>query len=110
MGAFSLIVVINLLNRLICKMSDSAADALKDPKMQSFIQKATQMEQLNSIMQELTSRCWDMCVADTKISTSLSGRTESCIENCVERFVDANKVIVDYVASKGQAGGVSGFR
>ena len=87
-------------------MADSdQAELMKDPKLQSFISRASQLEQLNSVMQELTSKCWDTCVADTKISSSLSSKTESCIENCVERFVDANKVIVEHISSKAPSGG-----
>ena len=86
-------------------MAEGSEDLLKDPKMQSFITRASQMEQLNSVIQELTSRCWNTCVADSKISKSLNARTESCIENCVERFVDANKVIIDHLSSKTAGGG-----
>ena len=79
-------------------------ELMKDPKLQSFISKASQMEQFNSIVQEMTSKCWDTCVADTKMSTSFASKTESCLENCVERFVDANKVIVEHISSKAQPG------
>merc|ERR1711894_232390 len=79
------------------KMGDSdQAELMKDPKMQSFISRASQLEQLNSVMQELTSKCWDTCIADTRITSELSAKSEKCVENCVERFVDANKVIVEH--------------
>ena len=38
-------------------------------------------------MHHLNDTCWDICITGG-FSSSLSGREETCITNCVDRFVD----------------------
>ena len=38
---------------------------------------------------KLTETCWDKCVSD-KPASRLDGRTETCLTNCVDRFLDAS--------------------
>jgi import inner membrane translocase subunit TIM8 len=38
---------------------------------------------------KLTETCWDKCVTD-KPGARLDGRTETCLSNCVERFLDTS--------------------
>ena len=42
----------------------------------------------------LTERCWDTCVVD-RPSTRLDSRTQSCLTNCVERFLDTSNFIIN---------------
>lgn len=45
--------------------------------------------QKGKIQQEIFQKsemCWDMCVGS--MSAKFDGKTESCIMNCVERYVD----------------------
>eukprot|EP00105_Crassostrea_gigas_P040082 XP_019924230.1 PREDICTED: mitochondrial import inner membrane translocase subunit Tim8 isoform X1 [Crassostrea gigas] len=45
--------------------------------------------QKGKIQQEIFQKsemCWDMCVGS--MSAKFDGKTESCIVNCVERYVD----------------------
>ena len=53
----------------------------------------------------ITDVCWDICVAD--VGSSLGRRTESCLSNCSERFVDTALFITNrfaQLASKMQGG------
>jgi import inner membrane translocase subunit TIM8 len=58
------------------------AVALEQQKLQ-FMQ---QVHKLNDV-------CWDMCLGSP--SSSLSGREETCLTNCVERFVDTSVLLVN---------------
>jgi len=61
------------------------------------IQQAVAMEQQKlQFMQQvhkLNDVCWDMCLGSP--SSSLSGREETCLTNCVERFVDTSVLLVN---------------
>lgn len=48
---------------------------------------------------KLTEHCWDKCVND-KLTSRFDGKTETCITNCVERFIDASVVIAQRFSSK----------
>ena len=42
---------------------------------------------------KLNETCWDLCVGNP--STSLSGREETCLTNCVDRFIDTTLLITN---------------
>merc|ERR1712013_455963 len=44
-------------------------------------------------MQKTTEMCWDMCVGTP--SSSLSSREETCLTNCVGRFIDTTLLITN---------------
>eukprot|EP00088_Acartia_fossae_P065217 TRINITY_DN80391_c0_g1_i1.p1 TRINITY_DN80391_c0_g1~~TRINITY_DN80391_c0_g1_i1.p1 ORF type:complete len:149 (-),score=33.47 TRINITY_DN80391_c0_g1_i1:116-562(-) len=69
--------------------------ALEQQKLQ-FMQ---QVHKLNDV-------CWETCVGSP--SSSLSGREETCLTNCVERFVDTSVFLVNRFAQLTQrmAGGM----
>lgn len=52
----------------------------------------------------LTDICWTKCIAaGAPSSGSLSSKEESCAQNCVERFVDANTAVLKHLeAIRGQ--------
>ena len=43
----------------------------------------------NVQVNKLTETCWDKCVTD-KPGSRLDGKTETCLSNCVERFLDTS--------------------
>lgn len=58
-----------------------------------------QIHQFNDI-------CWDKCV--DKPSTKFDSKTETCLTNCVDRFIDVSLVITQrfaQVLQKSAAGG-----
>jgi len=71
--------------------SDSSSGAGGDFQQQVMEeqQKAQFMQQLH----HLNDNCWTLCVGSP--SSSLSGREQSCLTNCVDRFVDTTLLITD---------------
>lgn len=65
------------------------AVALEQQKLQ-FMQ---QIHKVNDV-------CWDMCLGSP--SSSLSSREQTCISNCVERFVDTSVLLVNRFAQLAQ--------
>lgn len=59
-----------------------------DPELQGFIQMETQRAQFQGQVHKLTDLCWDQCV--DKPRDKLDSRTETCMSNCVERFIDTS--------------------
>ncbi|XP_055337205.1 mitochondrial import inner membrane translocase subunit Tim8 A-like [Paramacrobiotus metropolitanus] len=68
--------------------------AVMDSDLQDFIQVQQQKAQLQSSAHKLTDMCWDRCIGD-KPSSKLDGKTEVCLSNCVERFIDASMFLVN---------------
>jgi len=63
-----------------------------DKEMQEFLVREQQKMQFQSQVNRLTETCWDKCVHD-KPGSRLDGRTETCLSNCVERFLDTSLTI-----------------
>ncbi|CAG0893605.1 unnamed protein product [Darwinula stevensoni] len=45
------------------------------------------------LVHNLTEQCWDVCM--DKPSSRLDSKTENCIVNCVERFIDTNTFVIN---------------
>jgi len=74
-------------------MSLGLDDIQKDPHLQNFIEQETQKQRFQQLVHGLTENCWDTCV--DKPSTRLDGKTEACLVNCVERFIDTTNFVVN---------------
>ncbi|XP_063416262.1 mitochondrial import inner membrane translocase subunit Tim8-like [Mytilus trossulus] len=57
-----------------------------DSEMKSFLEMESQKAQLQQQIHKLNDVCWDLCV--DKPREKMDGRTETCLCNCVDRFVD----------------------
>lgn len=73
--------------------SSSGGQSDIDPEMQRFLQVESQKAQMNSRVHSFTDICWDKCM--DKMGTTMDGRTERCLVNCVERFLDTTNFIVN---------------
>ncbi|GBP79817.1 Mitochondrial import inner membrane translocase subunit Tim8 A [Eumeta japonica] len=62
-----------------------------DPQLQSFIFAETQKQRFQVLVHGLTDKCWETCMG--RPSNRLDSRTEACITNCVERFIDVTTFI-----------------
>ncbi len=51
-----------------------------------------------NLVHELNEKCWDTCV--DKPSSKLDSRTESCLRNCVDRFIDTNILVTQQIEKK----------
>ena len=59
-----------------------------DPELQQFIAMETQKAQFQGQVHRLTDTCWDMCVDRPR--EKFDYKTETCISNCVGRFIDTS--------------------
>jgi len=66
----------------------------EDLQMQRFIEAETQKQRFQQLVHSLTEECWDTCVQGAP-GSRLDRKTEGCIVNCVERFIDTSNYIVN---------------
>uniref|UniRef100_A0A131X8D5 Mitochondrial import inner membrane translocase subunit n=1 Tax=Hyalomma excavatum TaxID=257692 RepID=A0A131X8D5_9ACAR len=79
-------------------MSFDSGDASPgvDREMQQFLAVEQQKAQFQAQVHRLNEICWDKCM--DKPGTKLDGRTETCLSNCVERFIDTSLSITNRFA------------
>jgi mitochondrial import inner membrane translocase subunit TIM8 len=74
---------------------------MEDPQLARFVEEMEQQVKYKQIVEKLTSQCWDLCVSNPSVS-KFDSRTESCLSNCVERFLDTSTFIVNEFSKKNQ--------
>ncbi len=52
------------------------------------------------MIHELNEKCWDQCMSTAKLSSRLDTKSEGCLRNCVERFLDANILVTQRLDKK----------
>jgi import inner membrane translocase subunit TIM8 len=62
-----------------------------DPEVASFIQMESQKAELQAQVHKLANVCWEQCVDRPR--DKLDSKTETCVTNCVERFIDTSLTI-----------------
>ncbi|KAL0273134.1 UNVERIFIED_CONTAM: hypothetical protein PYX00_005880 [Menopon gallinae] len=80
-------------------LDTTSKDAENQELKEAFI-RAKQGAMFAVQVQEYNNYCWDMCVE--KIGSKLDRNTESCISNCVERFLDTKIFIANRLAQNFQ--------
>lgn len=73
---------------------------INDPQFQQFIEIESQKQKFNGLVHGLTDQCWDLCFSD-KPASRLDSKTENCISNCVERFIDTSNFVVNRLEKVG---------
>lgn len=73
-----------------------------DPELGRFIAEQEQNSRLKKVAEKLTNECWDLCVSNPNQSR-IDSKTEACLVNCVDRFIDTSTFVMQAFASKGQA-------
>ncbi|KAL7746350.1 Mitochondrial import inner membrane translocase subunit tim8 [Sorochytrium milnesiophthora] len=67
-----------------------------DPAMQAELQKFLEAEntkaRVHTQIHTFTDMCWDKCIS--KVNNRMSNGEETCLTNCVERFLDTSIYIV----------------
>ncbi|RPA85253.1 hypothetical protein BJ508DRAFT_412042 [Ascobolus immersus RN42] len=65
-------------------------------ELQQFVENESSKAKLNGIIHDLTDRCWKKCFAQTSSisSGSLSSSENTCVKDCVGRWVDTSYLIV----------------
>jgi len=66
-------------------------------ELQQFIQNENQKSQVQRSVHELTETCFKKCITGSISSGKLAGKEESCIQNCVERFMDSNLAVLRHL-------------
>ncbi|XP_023030493.1 translocase of inner membrane 8 [Leptinotarsa decemlineata] len=74
-----------------------------DKELQEFLMVEKQKAQFNAQIHEFNDFCWEKCV--DKPSNKLDSRTETCLTNCVDRFIDVSLLITNRFAQLLQKGG-----
>ncbi|XP_057340276.1 mitochondrial import inner membrane translocase subunit Tim8 [Microplitis mediator] len=62
-----------------------------DNELNEFLMMEKQKAQLTAQIHEFNDFCWEKCV--DKPGTKLDGKTETCLNNCVDRFIDVSLLI-----------------
>ncbi|XP_071519659.1 mitochondrial import inner membrane translocase subunit Tim8 [Panulirus ornatus] len=68
----------------------------KDAELQSFLMMEQQKAQMQSMIHKMNDICWETCVGTP--GNKLDSRTETCIANCVDRFIDTSLFITNRFA------------
>ncbi|ESO00225.1 hypothetical protein HELRODRAFT_83205 [Helobdella robusta] len=66
-------------------------DSSADTELQEFLAVEQQKAMFQLHIHRLTNHCWDACVDQPK--EKFSQRNETCLSNCVERFLDVSLLI-----------------
>lgn len=67
-----------------------------DKELQEFLMVEKQKAQFNAQIHEFNDFCWDKCV--DKPGNKLDSKTETCLTNCVDRFIDVSLLITNRFA------------
>lgn len=74
-----------------------------DPEMQRFLQQQAGQARVTAVAMGFTDICWEKCVdkvGGKVIGPNDDSRTASCLQNCVERFLDTTDFILKRLESK----------
>ncbi|KZT74776.1 hypothetical protein DAEQUDRAFT_760792 [Daedalea quercina L-15889] len=83
-------------------MADQFDEATRQPhrdaqkELANFVQTEQAQAHLTSQIHMLTSMCWDKCITSSP-STRFARGEESCLANCVERFLDTSLHMVKQI-------------
>ena len=54
--------------------------------------------QFQAIIHDLTEKCWDTCI--DRPGPKMDGKSENCLKNCVQRFLDTNIAVTQNLEAK----------
>ncbi|KAI7901430.1 Tim10/DDP family zinc finger-domain-containing protein [Cokeromyces recurvatus] len=61
-------------------------------ELAQFLQAEQAKARVQETVHSLTDNCWDKCIS--KVNNKLDRSEESCLANCVDRFLDTSLFIV----------------
>ncbi|GMK55797.1 hypothetical protein CspeluHIS016_0208530 [Cutaneotrichosporon spelunceum] len=76
-------------------------DAATQAELQEFIETERAKAKMQASIHELTDRCWNTCVTGS-IGSKFTKSEASCLENCVDRFLDTSLYIVGQIEQQKQ--------
>ncbi|XP_034650105.1 mitochondrial import inner membrane translocase subunit Tim8 isoform X2 [Drosophila subobscura] len=78
-------------------MSDFESDLpSNDRELQEFMMIEQQKAKVHEQLHEFNEICWEKCIG--KPSNKLDSATETCLTNCVDRFIDTSILITQRFA------------
>ncbi|PVV00935.1 hypothetical protein BB560_004664 [Smittium megazygosporum] len=80
-------------------MENGQMDAKMSKELEAFVNKEKERAELQSMIHDLTATCWETCISNVKSGTNSSSE-RTCLENCVNRFLDAGVQIVKNLQSQ----------
>jgi import inner membrane translocase subunit TIM8 len=86
-------------------LTGGSSQGISDPQLASFIEQENQKQRFQAVVHTLTEQCWDLCAPS--ISSRLDGRSETCLANCVERFIDSSNYIINKLGQEGASNAAS---
>ena len=69
-----------------------------DPEIRRALEVEQAKARFQSQIHSFTDLCWDACI--DKPSNKLDSKTENCLMNCVERYIDSNLMLANRFADK----------
>lgn len=73
-----------------------------DPALARQIEVESQKAKFTQNAYQFTDVCWDKCV--DKISNRMDRKAETCLTNCVERFLDTTNFVIERLGTMGSKG------
>ncbi|KAI4491426.1 PREDICTED: mitochondrial import inner membrane translocase subunit Tim8 [Polistes canadensis] len=84
-------------------LDDDVKPKNTDTELQEFLTIQEETARFNAQIHEFNELCWDKCV--DKPGNKLDSRTETCLNNCVDRFIDVSLLITSRFAQLLQKSG-----
>ncbi|XP_011191087.1 mitochondrial import inner membrane translocase subunit Tim8 [Zeugodacus cucurbitae] len=75
---------------------DSLSSVSSDKELQDFLMIEKQKAQVNAQIHEFNDICWEKCIG--KPGSKLDSSTETCLSNCVDRFIDTSLLVTQRFA------------
>ncbi|UXI16747.1 Annulin [Sarcoptes scabiei] len=69
-----------------------------DKELNEFLLLEQKKAQFQKQINRLNEICWEKCVTD-KPGSKMDSRTENCLKNCVNRFIDASLTVAQRFSS-----------
>ncbi|KAI9786888.1 MAG: Mitochondrial import inner membrane translocase subunit tim8 [Geoglossum umbratile] len=66
-------------------------------ELQQFLVNESQKARIQQSVHSLTDICWKKCVTGRISSGKVDGKEEGCLQNCVDRFMDANITVLKHL-------------
>ena len=64
-----------------------------DPVLQQQLAAESEKAKFQLVVHNLTATCWEKCMDNP--SNRLESKTEICLQNCVQRFIDSSNFIIN---------------
>jgi len=71
--------------------------AHEQQQLQNFLESESKKTLVQKNIHELTEICFKKCITGSISGGKLAGKEESCMSNCVDRFMDSNLAVLKHL-------------